>query len=83
MNDQIIFAATNFAIVMTQQFAGFYAFRLLRQNGVIEHTTSIWITLFLIVALISVLIIVFADLLTLVFPLPTTCEPQWGCPGFC
>jgi hypothetical protein len=76
MNDQIIFAAINFAIVMTQQFAGFYALRLLRQNGIIEHTTSIWITLFLIVALISVLIIFVGDLLTLVFPLPTTCEPQ-------
>lgn len=76
MNDQIIFAAINFAIVITQQFAGFYAFRLLKQNGIIEHTASIWITLFLTVALISVLIIFFADLLTLVFSLPTTCEPQ-------
>ena len=75
MNDQIIFAAINFAIVLTQQFAGFYAFRLLKQNGIIEHTTSIWITLFLVVALISVLIIFFADLLTLVFPLPTACAP--------
>jgi hypothetical protein len=76
MNDQIIFAAINFAIVMTQQFAGFYAFRLLRQNGIIEHTTSIWTTLFIIVALISVMIIFFADLLALVFPLPTVCEPR-------
>jgi hypothetical protein len=37
MNDQIIFASINFAIVMTQQFAGFYAFRLLKQNGIIEQ----------------------------------------------
>jgi hypothetical protein len=73
MSDQIIFGAINFAIVITQQFAGFYAVRLLRQNGIIEPATSILITTFLIVALISVVIIVIADLLILVFPLPTAC----------
>jgi hypothetical protein len=71
--DQIIFATMLFVIAMTHQLAAYYAFRRLRDEVFIAQKTYIRIVWFLLLALTSVLIIFFADLLTLVFPLPTTC----------
>jgi phosphate/sulfate permease len=72
-NNQALFGGVLFAIVMTQQAAAFCAFRVLRDEEIIDEITYAWMVGLAVVALISFLIVFVADVATLVLPVPLVC----------